>query len=242
MAGRRLPQPSKGMLLLLALALATPVAELVILGLTGNDLFGARNLNTSSAGLALAIGAILAAAGPRFGTVCAVVVLAGFSIGAARTTRPSSGAIPFGQAADYISGKDEPGDVVVDVVSAAITPVPLTPLQIYLDQPPPQRLLFFPVGEPPFLPFKSTPPPPSPLLKQAFREARGHRVFLVGSDVDLRTAGSELPAGVEQVGDATQVQVRLPKGTHVIEQAELLGVRPLNIFVIEVDPARPGSP
>ena len=94
-ADRRLPPLSKGMVLLLALALATPVAELLILGLTGNDLFGARNLNTSSAGLALAIGAVLAAAGPRFGTICAVVVLAGFSIGAARDDESQLGGDPL---------------------------------------------------------------------------------------------------------------------------------------------------
>ena len=120
--------------------------------------------------------------------------------------------------------------------------MPLTPLEIYLDEPPPQTPLFFPVGEPPFLPFKSDPPPASPLFREAFREARGHRVFLVGSDVALSEAGPGLPAGATQVGDATQVQVRLPEDARVIERREFPGVRPLNVFVIEVDPAAPGSP
>ena len=235
---RRFPPPSKGIVLVLALALATPVAELLILGLTGNDLFGARNLNTSSAGLSLAIGAVLASAGPIAGTACVVAVLTGFSIGAARTLRAESEAIRFDQAAELIEEQAGPGDVVLDALSAAITPVPLTPLEIYLDQPP-SKPLFFPTGEPPYLPFVSDPPPANPIFRQAFREAGEHRVFLVASDVEVSEAPPGEPASITDLG-VTEIRIELPPGARIVEQERYPGVRAINVFVIQPDPVVDG--
>ena len=72
--GRPVPLVSRGMALVFALAVATGFFEVVLLLLTGNDLLGARNLVTSSAGLALLIGAVLASAGRIWGRIATVLV------------------------------------------------------------------------------------------------------------------------------------------------------------------------
>ncbi len=230
---RRIAPVSKGVVLVFALALATPVAELLILGLTGNDLFGARNLNTSSAGLALAIGTTIAAAGPILGTMAAILVFGGFSIGAARTLRDTSDAVRFDSAARFIEANAAPGDIVVDAISAATTPVPLTPLAIYLDEPPEQRVLFFPTGDPPYLPYKSTPLPPTPIFDSAFSDAgRGNRVFLVTTDSPISVAPQGGAPSVDNT-DPKETSFVLPPGARVVGRARYDGVVPIDVFVIE---------
>ncbi|MFN8112846.1 MAG: glycosyltransferase family 39 protein [Solirubrobacterales bacterium] len=230
---RRLPPVSRGVVLVFAIALATPVAEVLILIVTGNDLFGARNLSTSSAGLALAIGTTLASAGPLVGVVTAVIVLAGFSVGTARTFRDGSDALRFDLAAEFIAAESRPGDVVIDAISAATTPVPLTPLDIHLDDKPPTTNLFFPQGDPPFLPFKSDPLPPTPELERAFSEAAPDgRVFLITTDSPVTVA----PPGGEPAVDNTdpkETSFVLPPGSRIVDRVEYPGVVPLDVLVVE---------
>jgi hypothetical protein len=228
----RLPSPSKGVVLVFAIALATPVAEALLLIVAGNDLFSSRNLNTSSAGLALAIGTVLAGAGPAIGTVCAVAVLAGFSIGAVKTLGQQAQPVRFDDAAAFIEGEARPGDVVVDMVSAALTPVPLTPLAVYLPEPPPQTVLYLPTGEPPFLPYKSPPLPANPEFRKAFRAADGHRVFLVSSSIELSEAAPGEKGAVTSL-IADPVEVTLPPGARVIDHVSFEGKAPINVYVID---------
>lgn len=240
--------PPKGALLVFAIAIATPLAEALILVTTGNDLFGARNLNMSSAGLALAIGTLLAATGPRWGALLAVIVLAGFTIGAARTLREDSGPIRFDLAADFIASDAEPGDVVVDALSAAVTPVPLTPLEIYLDDPDPDLALFLPTGDPPFLPFGSEPLPASPLLRDALEEAAGHRLFLVAPDLIITSAEPGQQARITDLGlaqtrlkftdlEAARIRLRLPAGARIVDRETFDALAAVNVYVIDPGPA-----
>lgn len=226
----RFSDADRGLVLLVVLALATPVFELLILGLTGNDLFGARNLNTSSAGLALAIGAVLARAGWRIAVPCAVAVLAGYSIGTAKALEDRAGAIPYDQAAQFIEQRAEPGDAVVDVVSAAVSPVPLTPLELELDDPPPDRQfqVFYPTGEPPFLPYTSDFDPPGPIVQSAFA-GDDHRVFLLFTRAEVTEGrpGQKPSAGNHGPGS---VWVRVPHGWEVVDQGTFEGVVPLTVY------------
>lgn len=227
---RRLSDADRGLVLLVGLALATPVAELIILGVTGNDLFGARNLNTSSAGLALAIGGVLARAGWRIAVPCAIAIFAGYAIGVAKSREDAAAAIRFDRAADYIEERAEPGDKVLDAISAALSPVPLTPLELYLDDPPPERQLplFYPTGEPPFLPYASEPLPPGPIVRSAFR-GRDHKVFLVVSEITLEPGRRGVPATADNTS-ATSIIFRPPAGWKLLDQARFAGAAPITVY------------
>ena len=63
---------AKNLVLVLVLLLAPPLLELLVWAVTGNDLFGPRNLGAATPGLALVIGMVVAGAGRRWGAVCAV--------------------------------------------------------------------------------------------------------------------------------------------------------------------------
>ena len=149
--GAARPLISRGMALTFALAFSAMLIELLMLVL-GNDLLGARNLAVSSAGLALFLGAVMVSAGRRWGTVAAVAVLACFVIGATRTLDTSNELVDLKAAAAYIDAKAGPEDVVVDMLSPRVTPVPLTELDAYLPQTRPEYRTLLPEGEPPFLP------------------------------------------------------------------------------------------
>lgn len=226
--------PSPGMVLVLAIGLATPLAETALLLIAGSDLLGARNLNTSSGGLALSIGAVLAAAGPVVGSVCALAVLATFGIGAARTLEPESTVIAFDRAGAFVDAEARPGDIVVDAVSALVTPVPLTPLQLYAERDADYEP-FLPLGAPPFLPFQSQPPPAEELLKQAFAEAEadGGRVLVLAGRRGVNDEAITL-----RPLSPTEPTVRfpLPVGWHLSESATYPGIVDLRVGVIEPPP------
>lgn len=226
----RLTDADRGLILVVALALATPLAELLILGVTGNDLFGARNLNTSSAGLALAVGAVLGLAGWRIAVPCAIAVLAGYSIGVARAREDRAGAIRFDSAAEFIEARAEPGDAVLDAISAAVSPVPLTPLQLELDDPPLERQfqLFYPTGDPPYLPYVSAHDPPGPIVQGAF-VGPDHHVFLLVSRVDIEEGE---PGQKPTANDfsTTSIKFRLPNGWEIVDQRTFDGVAPLTVY------------
>ena len=153
-----------------ALALATPVAERVLLGLGGYDLFGARNLNTSSPGFALSIGAIATGDRGAGGDPVATVVLGVFAFSTVRSLDPNVSTIKFKSAAAFIDGRAGADDVVIDLISPAVSPVPLTPLDVYLPRTaPPSTALYLPDGPPPFLDF---PPPPGAAPREALRRGR----------------------------------------------------------------------
>ncbi|MBK8293937.1 MAG: hypothetical protein IPK93_03845 [Solirubrobacterales bacterium] len=114
-------------ILVFALFLATPVAE-ALYGFAGSDLFGSRNLVAASPGLFLAIGAVLSAAGPVWGGICGIAVIGGFAVGTVKSMEDSARTIDYNAAAARIDDQAGPGDVVVDLLSAPITPAPLTPL------------------------------------------------------------------------------------------------------------------
>jgi len=229
----------RGLVLALALLLSAPVLELLMLALTGNDLFGARNLNVASVGLALTIAGLVVAAGRIFGAIALIGVLACFAVGAVSTLQVDTKLPNFEAAADFIDSTAGPDDVVVDLLSPRVTPVPLTSLDAYLPQTRPEYRPLLPEGEPPFV--GVTPVPPTrPLLRDAVAAAEGHRLFLVVSDTGLERVGDEAIAIlVEPVvpGIGTTVRYELPPGSTVVAERRFEGIGPVNVVAIE-----PGAP
>jgi MFS family permease len=226
---------SKGMVLVIALAASTAVCELVILLLTGNDLFGARNLTTSSAALALLIGGVLASAGRSWGTICTIMVIACFGIGAARTLQTTNELVDFKSAAAYVDSAAGPDDVIVDLLSPRVTPVPLTSLDAYLPQGRAEFRPLLPEGEPPFLP--SSPIPESAeLLSEAVRDAQGERLVLLVSDTGLVRDGDDVTAiRIEPIvyGTAPVELFELPPGSRVADEVRFPALGPVNVVVVE---------
>ena len=227
---------ARGRSLVLLLFLATPVAEAVLLLLGGSDLFGARNLNTASGGFALSIGAILVAAGPLVGGVCAAAVLAVFAIGAGKSTETTTSTIDFRSAAEFIDANAGPDDVVVDMLSPVLAPVPLTPIDVYLQPRPDEYRVYMTAGPPPFLDF---PPDPVPILTDALEAARGGRLFLVaGHDSITAGRGGRLTLKVPPANPSTEVtkQLPLPRGSSIVDRRSYPGLGPVDVYEIDLGP------
>lgn len=232
------PAEPRGTALVLLLFLATPVAEVALLLLGGSDLLGARNLNTATGGFALSIGAIAVAAGPAIGSVCAATVLAVFAFGTAQSLASRTSTIDFKSAAEFIDANAGPDDVVVDMLSPVISPVPLTSLDAYLPQDRTEFRVYLPQGPPPFL---TLPPPPRPILADAFAAARGKRLFLVAADGTV-TANAEgrlslrVPPVNPSVGDVKKFV--LPRAASLAERRSYPGLGPVVVYEIDLSGSR----
>jgi hypothetical protein len=225
-AVRRVPPR---VVLVVALALAAPVGE-AIYSAVGTNVLGARNLNASWPGLALALGAAVTAAGPLVGAVSAALLLAGFAVGASLTLDPDRARIDYAAAANVIERRWSPGDVVVD--AASLTPVPLTGLDNYLPQTNPEFRLGLPASDEPFM-VADPVPPPDRLIADAIDAARGRAMFLV-THGDL-----SVPTGY--VADLLRQRKRLGRlllrralpDFEVSYRRTLPGLAPLVVFEIE---------
>lgn len=227
------PEVNRGVVLALMLALATPVAELVILGLGGSDLFGARNLNTAAPGYALSIGALVTAAGPVIGAICCAAVLATFAYGTSRSLDPTVSTIDFKAAAHRVDADAGPDDVVLDLVSPAISPVPLTALDVYLPPGRPEYRTYLPEGPPPFL---KPPPPPAPIVEDAVAAAEGGgRLFIVASSgrvsEDDGVVSITLPPA-KPGRDETEV-VTLSPSWRIVASHSWPGIGPIYVYELE---------
>jgi mannosyltransferase len=233
-AVRRIPP---GIALVAMLALATPVGEALYSAFSTN-LLGARNLIASWPGLAIAIGAIVTAAGPLLSVACSALVLSGFAIGAVKTLDADFARIDYRDAAGVIETRWAPGDVVADV--SAPTPVPLTGLDVYLPQTHPEFRLGLPVSDHPFTIFDPVPPP-GRLIAESLESAKGRSIFLV---TPLPTGNLGTP--VRRVAKLQRKKLRLGAsllrrarpGFKVTYQTTVPGVVPL--AVIELKHRRPG--
>lgn len=230
--GGRWPAVNRGVVLALMLALATPVAELVILGLGGSDLFGARNLNTAAPGYALSIGALITAAGPVVGTICCVAVLATFGYGTARSLDASVSTIDFKAAAHRIDADAGGDDVVLDLISAAVSPVPLTALDVYLQPGRQEFRPYLPEGPSPFIRFA---PPPAPIVEQAIAAAEDSRLFIVAGPTLVNEDGGEISITLppaEPGRDETET-VTLPPSWEIVARHAWPGISPIYVYELE---------
>jgi hypothetical protein len=235
--GRPQRRVSRGVVLVFMLALSTPVAELVILGLGGNDLFGARNLNTATPGLALVIGAVAGSAGVVMGTICVVAVLGAFAYGTARSLDQTVETIPLNDASAFIDENSAPDDVVVVMLSAVITPVPLTPLDLYMEgDDHPEYRIYLPKGKPPFL---HNSPMPAPLVRDAIAQAETNpdgRLFLVTGPTLVQQGPDgvtlTLPPPPQSEKGETQT-ITLGPDWQVVDEARWEGIS--DVLVLELE-------
>jgi 4-amino-4-deoxy-L-arabinose transferase-like glycosyltransferase len=130
-----LGEGSRTISLVVMLALAAPIG-VAVTSLIGNDIYLPDNLVTSWAGLALALGALLAAGPPAFRAVATTLVVVVFAYGAIRTTDASLQRPDIKSAAEFIDKKTGPKDVVLDVAIFGVggtNGIPLQPPALALD-------------------------------------------------------------------------------------------------------------
>lgn len=224
-SGRIGRRPGSAVTLVLLLVFAVPVGSLLA-GLVSTDTFGGRNLAASWIGLTLLGGIGVARAGRRLGLIALILILAGLTIASVRQADPGRTELRYSDAASFIDANIGPGDAIVD--NSHITPVPLTPLDAYLDSRPAREYrLNLQTGEPPFLPGGHVPDP-RVQVRQAFTGAG--KVFVV------TIAGQDqLLDGRLFVGDG---YVEIPRGWKVSEQKVFDGLYPVAVTVFEREPGQ----
>lgn len=125
-------RPSSGLVLVLVLALVTPVGA-ALHNLVADSVFIPRNFAASSPGLALAIAALATGGGGRLRVVAVALLLAGFAIGAVKILDEDHQRPDYAAAAEFIEAGGNPGAPVIEV--AAPTPGPQTALEAELAEP-----------------------------------------------------------------------------------------------------------
>lgn len=210
--------------LVVVLALAAPVGEALV-SAVATHLFGTRNLAVSWPGFALALAALLLAAGPRLRLIAAALVIASFAFGAVKMLDSRFGRPDYRALARFVERRAAPGDVVIE--GAILSPGPLSGLDAALEE----KLRIFRAGQPqqhdhPFAVFDPVAPLPD-VGRRAAATARGHRIFVVATKerIDLLA---------RQVGDGWLGRYRR------VEVATWPGILRLGVGVYERDPSRRG--
>ncbi|MGI8557199.1 MAG: glycosyltransferase family 39 protein [Solirubrobacteraceae bacterium] len=166
------------LVLVLALALSVPVGEAIV-STFSTHLFGVRNLAASWPGFVLGLAALLTAPGPRLRAVAAALGIAAFALGAARTVADRQYQRPdYIAAARLIDRQAGPRDVVIDT-TGALSPGPLTGLDVALKRP--HRLFRADAPQERDHPFSFVDRivAPSQAVNSALAAANGGRVFVV---------------------------------------------------------------
>jgi hypothetical protein len=154
------------MLLIIALALSTPVGEAFVSAIGPTSLFNHRNLAASWPALALACAALLIAAGPRMRFVAAALAIASIALGAEKMLTERYQRPDYQASANFIDRNAGPRDVVIDS-TGAFSPGEFSPLKVALRRP--HRVLRAREPEKPF----------SEASAQAVAAANGGRIFTV---------------------------------------------------------------
>jgi hypothetical protein len=131
--GARLRTLDRRVLLTGSLAVATPVCEAVA-SLTGNHLFGVRNLAASWPYLAMVFALLLTVSGRRVRVLACALAILGFAWSATKMLSANFDRPDYDSAIGYIEHAARPGDVVVDE-TGALSPGPLTAVDVLLHRP-----------------------------------------------------------------------------------------------------------
>jgi Dolichyl-phosphate-mannose-protein mannosyltransferase len=185
--------PPDGVVLVVVLALATPVGA-VIYNISGNSVFGPRNMITSTPGLAVCFGALATAAPGRLRILTVALLLGGFAIGGVKKLDANQRRPDYNGVADFIERTGTPGAPVVELKQPS--PGPQTAMEAALadpGKPLPTDRHVYPLGEAPMaarLNRARTGPPslltplPTPTDQQyaglAARDAGDGKIFIVG--------------------------------------------------------------
>ncbi len=190
-------------LLVIALALATPVCEAVF-SAAGNHIFGVRNLAASWPFVALTCAAAIAAAGRRIRLLAGGLAIAALLIAAVKMLGASFQRPDYQAASAYVRAHSRPGDVVIDETGALSpdpSPGPLSALDTTLGGELPIIRADFPAERGhPFAIGDHIVPPALGVIR-AVLAARGHRIFVVTNRLGNDT-GSLSRSGYRLVGQA----------------------------------------
>lgn len=219
-----------GFVLLVTIAVATPLAEALLL-VIGTDLFGSRNMTASWYGLAPLIGALVVLPGGVVTLVSGALVLGGFGASAVKLWGDSGNLVAAKEVAGAIDEEAGPGDVVVDSFVASDTPTPLTPLKAHMNNDLPYFALGMPEGPPPFLPFVTQITPPSEKLDQAFGEARGVIFLRVPTGVAVVEGKPGKP--VSQDNYLAERRLVLPAGAKIESEESFPAFKGSDLYVID---------
>jgi hypothetical protein len=175
-------------LLPVLLALATPVG-LVLYSVLRQDTWDMRNLAVSWPGLALSIGALLAAPRAPARYVCTALTVAGFGVGAIELLSSNNQRPDYQAAARQIVAEGGPRDQVAIV--PVPTPGPLAAMDAALTYAHEPNLPLIRIGSPPLAMVLRAPPyaplpatPVSTLARQAAAVPTGGRLFVIAPGKD----------------------------------------------------------
>jgi mannosyltransferase len=142
-ASREWRSPSAGVVLVIVLALASPLGA-ALHNVVALSIFTPRNLIASWPGFALSLGALVTAGAAPLRRVAVVLLLAGFGIGALELVEDANRRPDMEGAARFIESTGEPGAPVVDVPQ--FSPGPQMAMEAALAPAgapvPPDRLVF----------------------------------------------------------------------------------------------------
>ncbi len=167
-------------LLVVVLAASVPLGT-VLASVVGNNIFGVRNLAASWPALALCVGALIAAAGPRLRYLAAALILLAFVIAGVKMLDDDYVRPNHRETAEFIEREIRPGEPVIDA-TALISPGPLSTLDTTIDP----RIPLFRAGAPVRTdhPFNFNDPivTTDEAFLQAATAAAGKRIFYVSTE------------------------------------------------------------
>lgn len=216
-------------LLIVALALATPIGEALV-SLVGSNVFGTRNLAASWPYVALAAAALVTVGNMRLRLTAAALATIAFAIAGIKMLSPDYDRPNYAAVAGFV--EDGPGGVVID--AAALTPGPVANSDILFD---PGMVFRLGVPEQQDEPFGLGDPLPDTgdVVKRATRVAGGAPITVISfplEETDVRVVVRDNPAfaAIEA----------LPPRYQLVEQRDFPGLFDLQARVYERRP--PGGP
>jgi MFS family permease len=172
-----LVRPGRRALLIIGLALSTPVGAGLFSAVGTTSVFSPRNLAASWPALALAFATLLVGAGSRLRVVAVSLAVAAFGLGAAAMLDDANRRPDYRAAADFIDRRAETGDAVID--AAVLSPGPYSPLDVALRRVHPVVRYGAPdVRDRPFA-LSDRRPRGRRSVSQAIAAANGGRIFVV---------------------------------------------------------------
>jgi mannosyltransferase len=219
-------RPPPRTVLVVLLALAVPVGG-ALYSLVGSDVFAPRNLIASSAGLALALGALLTAAAPPYRVVALALVLSAYCIGTVKVFDDDFRRLDYDSVAQFIESTGQPGDPVIDYQAASGGPI--TALEAAVRDP--DRV--FVIGSRPRLPgpveieeVRAPGLPAGRVERSAVAIAEGGRLFLVVPDARPADEASQGPPP----GRARMLARDLPPRFRLAEAEQYQGLADLSVY------------
>ena len=169
-----------GFALVAVLALSVPVGA-ALSSAVGTNVLSTRNLAASWPGLALCLGAVLVAAGPRLAPAAVALAVAAFGIAGIRLLEPQFQRPDYRAAASLIDRRAQPGDSVVDAANLSPVGVPGS-LEVSFERP--HRTYSVGRADARYDPFRivAWPEPTPTVIHRAAAAAAGGRVFLMVVD------------------------------------------------------------